>query len=134
MDFLPSVVSYWSDIREDNDISCICRGSGVQRRCIRCFVSMIDIQDMKTGQVRTITKTKEVLVRGKHILPPQKSLENIEYPDKELAVKNPSNVPLGQLSLAQCKSFLKNANIFEEGAESGLYHIFNFEPLHNFQL
>lgn len=56
----PSVVSYCCELPEGNDMSCIRHGSRVQRSCSKCLVSLNDIKNLRTDQVRTVTETKEV--------------------------------------------------------------------------
>lgn len=64
----PSCSSYCCDTPEAKDMLSIHHGNRVQRPFEMCLVSLNDIQNIITGQLKTDTPTREVWYRLKHIL------------------------------------------------------------------
>lgn len=69
-------------------MACIPHDTRVQRRCVRFLVSLNGIQDMRTGQLRTVTETRKVQSHVKDIFPLHESLQRLNYPRVEVAVKD----------------------------------------------
>lgn len=56
----PSALSYWGDIPQARDMSCIHPGKRGQRPFARCVIYLNDIGNLITGRMKTVHETKEV--------------------------------------------------------------------------
>lgn len=64
-------------------MSCICHGTKVQSPCVSYLVSFTDVRHFRTGQVWSVTETKEVQSRAKDPLSSPNSLKHLEQPGGE---------------------------------------------------
>lgn len=78
----------------------------MQRRCVTLLVSLDEIQDLRSGQLRTVSETMEEQKNcGKEIFVLQRSLDHQEYLGEEVALTYQIEVALKHSSFFHANHF-----------------------------